>query len=412
MKPGRRPPTRSVFALLAMVCSFVSGMLLTGCAESLKTHKEAAQNRWDGVRGRIKLQLAQGQYDAGRIQDAEIHLKEALGLDPTSPQAHILLAKICIEKGELVAARTALDTARAHGDAAEIDYLSGVLAQRYGDREAALSHYRAAAQREPQCAPCVVAEAESLVALGRLSEALELIRSRATDFERNATLRSLAGDIHTMLGQYEQAADAYREAVLLAPNDVQLQIQLGTSLERAGRHGEAVAVLAPLLPRTPDAPWSARLALGKACLANGNATAAKDVFRIATRNAGASAEPWTWLARAALACDDRMTARQAAEKAASLTPQNGSCWLLLGYVCHRQNDIPAARRALDAALRLNPEDPLAHCLAGRLCETSGRRRDALEHYTRALAADPGCQWARELLAAAEPAGTARDTTLP
>ncbi len=402
-------PTGGRSAIAGAVLAVLLATQVCGCAVLFpkNPHKEA-QGRWNEVRGRIKLQLAQDQFNAGRVRESEVQLKEAIGLDPTSAPAHILAAKLNLEKGELVAARESLDAAVRYGGVTpEISYLSGIIAQRYGDLDAALAYYREAAERAPQSAAYVVAQAETLTALGRLSEALDLIRARRTDFERNATLRALAGDIHTILGQYEAASDAYREAVLLAPDDPVFRLELGVALARARRDEEAIKVLAPVLAQKRDAPWSARLALGRAYLARDNPSEAREVFRNATRAFPGEAQPWSWLARAALASGDLITARQASEKATSLSPQDAAAWLTLGYVSQRQKDYPCARRALETSLRLEPGDPLAHCLLGQVLEAEGQKREAVLHYRQAIEADGDYEWARELLAAADGPSTPR-----
>jgi tetratricopeptide (TPR) repeat protein len=233
-----------------------------------------------------------------------------------------------------------------------------------------------------------------------LDEANRLLRSRWTDFERNATVRSLVGDIHMMVGRYEEASDAYREAALLAPDDLQRQLQLGLALSRAGRSREAIAVLGPVVARDDAAPWSARLALGRMHLNCGEASAARDVFRKATEVVSNEPDAWAWLARAALSSGDLMTARRAAEKACLLASADASHWLLLGYVARAQLDHDRARDALTNALQLTPSDPLAHCILGQTLESSGRKADAVSHYRQALDADPTYTWAKRLLAAA------------
>jgi len=367
--------------------------------------KKEAKKRWDHVRGRVKLRFAQDEFAAGRVDQAASALKESLALDPTAPDAYVLMAKINLENGEIMAARDVLHkAAELGGTSPEIDYLLGVVAQRYGDLPGALSHYRNASELSPRTAEYVVAQAEVLVAMGYLDDAQRLLRSRWTDFERNATVRSLAGDIHTMLSQYEEAADAYREAALLAPDDPQRQLQLGLALARAGRDSEAVAVLAPLAARGEPLPWSAKLALGRACLNKGDAAAAREVFRKATEEHASEPGAWLWLGRAALSGGDLLTARRATEKACSLAPTDSSNWLLLGYVARAQRDHDRAREAFTAALQLHPNDPMTHCLLGRTLEAIGNKTEAISHYQQAAKADPGYLWARQLLAAAGGAG--------
>jgi Flp pilus assembly protein TadD len=210
---------------------------------------------------------------------------------------------------------------------------------------------------------------------------------------------TFAGDVHSTLGEYKEAVEAYREAALAAPADLQAQIRLGTAQARAGHYQEAIAVLTPAVAGRNDAPWSARLALGLAHLEHADPASARDVFREATRLFPANADPHAYLARAAVRQGDFATARQSIEKACQLAPTEAGHWLMLGYVCTRQSDNARAQTALETAIRLAPTDPVSHCLMGRLLESSGRSADAARHYRQALEADPKHPLARELLAA-------------
>ncbi|HOW72005.1 MAG TPA: hypothetical protein PKY77_15505, partial [Phycisphaerae bacterium] len=121
---------------------------LTGCHALAPTDiKKEAQGRWERVRGQVKLQLAQEHLQAGRILDAERQLKEALALDSSSGDVHILAARLNLERGELAGARSSLNTAiQLSGSSAETEHLLGVIAEWTDDAQGALEHYRRAAQ--------------------------------------------------------------------------------------------------------------------------------------------------------------------------------------------------------------------------------------------------------------------------
>lgn len=377
-------------------------MALAGCgAMAPKNMNKEAQGRWEKVRGQVKLQLAQQHLEAGRTTDAELQLKEALALDPSSPDAHILAARLNLERGELAGARSFLNTAiQLDGPSAETEHLLGVIAEWTHDLPAALDHYGRAAELAPNDPAYVIARGEMLVALGRTSEAMDLIRARRADFAGNPAMCTFTGNVHSMLGAYTEAVDAYREAALITPGDLQAQIRLGTALSRAGNYQEAISVLTPVVANRKDAPWSARLALGLAHLEHADATSARDIFREAAQLEPANADPFAYLARAAIRQGDFATARQSIEKACQLAPKDAGHWLLLAYVCNRQADNARAQVALNQALKLAPNDPVAHCLMGQLLESSGRSAAAVQHYRQALKADPSHPLARDLLAAA------------
>lgn len=356
--------------LLATWC-----LTLGACSEITRTHQESrqqAEQRWDTVRGRIKLQLATETFNQGQLDEAQKQLAEAIALDPTMQESYILNTRILLERGEIAAAQEALKTALAQGaDGAETDYLTGVIAQRYDQLDAALASYRRAAEREPRQAHYTAAVAETLVALGRPAEALQLIESRWTDFEHNATLRAAAGQIHMMMGRYEQAADVYRDAVRIAPEDITLQYQLGLVLSLAEKHGEALAVLAPLATRAQDPPAYILIALGRAHLGLHRSEEAMTALRRATQISPDTVAPWSWLARAALTAGDMVTARHAALRAADIEKNAADSHILLAYVCLRQGDRTAAVTALRVALQRQPDDPIALYLMERARDAAG-----------------------------------------
>ena len=351
--------SHKILHLLALVSLLASA----SCSELGVDHKTAqrqAEQRWSNVRGKIKLQIATESFSHGELDQAQKQLDEALALDPTIPEAYVLHARILLERGEIGSAQEALNNAISRGaNDAESDYLAGVIAQRYGRLSEALAAYRRAADRNPHDAHYVVAVAETLVELDSTQEALELIERRWTDFEHNATLRATAGQIYMLTGRYERAADVYREAVRISPDDQTLQCQFGVALAMAEKHAEAVSVLAPVAKKDKDLPSYALVALGRAYLGSGQAAEAKTTLRRATQVSPNSLSAWSWLARAALAGNDLVTAREAAAKASECGGGAPEPLILLGYVCLRQGHHAAAIRALETALQKQPNDPLA-----------------------------------------------------
>jgi len=372
-----RPGIRSCRLLAAgLACG-----LLAGCTDlAAKNNRKEAEEHWSQVRGQMKLQVAREHLRAGRLAEAESQITDALALDPKSPAIHILAARVNLEKGELAAARNALHTAiQLGGETTETDYLLGILAEWSGDQAAALKHFDQGTRRGDASPAMIVAQAEALVALGRTEEALALIRKQRSEYAGHPAMCLLAGDIHTMLGQYDEAVSAYRELALACPGDVQAQIRYGSTLARSGRWAEAIRTLGPLFEKDTELPWPACLALGRSYLELGNPTAAREVFERAGRQHENEAEPWTWLARTAIEQDDLATARDTAERACRINSQDASQWLLLGHVYVLQGDSERARVALATALDHDPQDWLAHYLMGELLDNAGKPAEAAEH---------------------------------
>src|SRR3954467_14304890 len=82
--------------------SLVLVSAMVGCAGNhQKTQREAAQKQWNGARAGVLFSLAKDQYSTGNFDKARQTVDEALKLDPTNAQIHVLGAKLAIEQGQL-----------------------------------------------------------------------------------------------------------------------------------------------------------------------------------------------------------------------------------------------------------------------------------------------------------------------
>ncbi len=396
-----------------MVTLAAAGLGLVSCSElTLPNSKDEAQGRWNMMRSRLKYQLAAGSFDKGQLDEAQEFLSEAIGLNPEDADGYVLMTRILLERGETASAtETLAEATRCGGETAETHYLNGLIAQRYARFTEALSRYQRASELEPTNAHYVATVAETLVALDRVADALALVEDRCIDFEQNATLRSVAGGIYAMLGRYKAAADAYRAAALIAPDDQTLQFQLGVSLALSGDYKEGRTVLSAVAATAEeDIPGSVLTALGRCHLGLGEYDQAKVVARRVVDADPDNVRAWSLLGQAALASGDLLTARRAATRAVQIEPASRDHAMLLAYVCWRQQDYVPAVTSLEGLLHDAPDDLIALYLLGRCHEATGNPRAAEDCYHRALRVNPRCQWARELLengsASIGPAATA------
>jgi len=371
-----------------------------GCSSLLKPpdSKAEADLRWRKIRAQLKYQLALESYEKGRLDEAHHTLQEVVGLYPDDADAYVLLTRLRLEKGETAAASEALDQAlRCGGDSPETDYLSGMIAQRYERFDVALDWYRSASERSPNDVQYVLAVAEMLVTLNRFDEALSLVKTREPDFDNSAALRSLVGEVHMIRGQYAEAAEAFRAAHRIDPEDTMATSDLATALVLAEQYAEARDVFLEIEKAQGDLARHQRTALGRCCMKLGDAQTARTEYRKLVESDPQDVEAWKGLAEAALELHDLMTARQAAGKCYELAPGDGQHALLYGFVCYRQKDDSEAAAALRVAVHLLKDDPMAHCLLGRCLQRLGRTDEARNCYRQALAVQPDNPWARQLL---------------
>jgi tetratricopeptide (TPR) repeat protein len=189
----------------------------------------------------------------------------------------------------------------------------------------------------------------------------------------------------------------------------------------AGRAGEALALVSPLLAgvddpgahvvavaalleldRPPDAVRAAESALAAFGPLPQLARVAAAAFRaagsgdraLAVARAGSELAPqWVpgllTLAFCALETGDREQATVALDAATALAPDEPAVWLLAADVASAAGRRPLARSHLQTALRLDPASTTALRALGRLEELRNRPGSAARWYARALLLEPG-----------------------
>lgn len=156
-------------------------------------------------------------------------------------------------------------------------FLRGELAYARGDLQEARQEYELA-RAGPEDDPLLIARlADVLDRLGREREALALL-DEGERLDRRSELVWLArGRIHERHARMDDAADAYAQAIAVAPRSEQGPLALAALLRSQGKSAEADAVLERYLARNRGAGAArARLALA---VEQGRAQAAADAVR-------------------------------------------------------------------------------------------------------------------------------------
>jgi tetratricopeptide (TPR) repeat protein len=400
----RMRPVLRWWPALVTLCAPVA----TGCGDNqrfLDLHmandpKAQAKARWEGVRGSVKLQLAEEHLEAGRFAEAERTLEEARALCPNDAKAYVLATRLRLEQGRLAEAREAIIVAAAIADNdPEIPYFAGLVAQRYGELETAREYYTAASKAAPHKAEYVLSQAETLVKLDRPVEALELLQSRLNDFDSDVGMRILAARICRILGLREPAIAHCRDAVRISNESPPLAAELGMMLVWAAQYREAIAVLAPLIEEAAavrgtekdefekPAP-SALRALALAYLETGQAAKAISVLRGVLEENPEDMVAWSLSARAALRVGRLETVDEALSKIETYGAATAETRVMAGYAAFRRGNFLQARDAAAGALALDGQLAMAHCLAGQAAEAMGQKKAALASYEAALEIEP------------------------
>lgn len=394
---------------VVVVCS------AAGCSQSIHSQQRAdAAQHWSAVRARIKLQLAEQQFNTGHAGDAAEGATEAIALDPTREDAYVLLAQVRLEEGRPADAARVIAAARAAGlDSARLTYTEGVTLEQRGRTEAAYRKYHNARVRDRGNLDYVVAEAELLVALDRPGEALELVDEHIEDAADDATLHALAGRIAVLTGDAATALRRYRSAAALVPESRVLREAYGVLLARTGRWEEAIGALEPLWERADGRPRvgaddaagtgggvrpSVQRLLATCYLQVDRPGAAKALLGAYAAAHPDDAEAQVLMAKASIATRDWLGALRCIDTALGQrvvrAGLNVSELRLLRAVAQWQHDdVVGAKDTVYAVLEANPRDIDAYCLLGELLSAGGDDADARTCFERALWLDPGSAWA-------------------
>lgn len=394
---------------LVIIAATVLG---TGCATvPMSEATDQAHQRWDRMRGRVQLQLAEQEFRAGLFDDAAKTALESIALDPTSPGPYVVAVMAQLERGKPASAQELLAEAdRMEVASTELSYLTGVLLEQRGELADALALYRRARTLQPKSVDYLVAEAECLVALGRSAEALALLDESVDGVDERGTVHALAAHIAALNHSTKEALRRYGKAVAAGANDRVIAEEMGRLLVEAHRWEEALAVLEPLDVESDDAGTNGavRKALAKCHLALGDGLSAKRLLKDFALRHPADAPAQLLLAKASLAAGDIVTALRAIDAARQYAPDWPEVWFVRAAIHWKRGSFPSAASDLFDVLANDPRDIEAHCLLAEVLGAQKHIEAAKEHFHRALELDPECAWA----AAGLKALTRADATVP
>jgi Tfp pilus assembly protein PilF len=202
--------------------------LLAGCNGPTKAGKEArsaAQDRMNVMSAQVNYDQARQSFETGQFEKAHREIRAAIARFDKSAEFYLLQGRIYLETHQLENALESFKTAMTKKENyADPHYFAGIVYQRWSDDEQAYESYRKAYELAPTKAQYLLAAAESLIALGELDAASDLIAPRLDYFEHNSAIKQLQGQIALLKGDAKKATVMYAEARLLDPdNDMLLE---------------------------------------------------------------------------------------------------------------------------------------------------------------------------------------------
>ena len=288
-------------------------------------------------------------------------------------------------------------------------YLLGVAQEKAGRFDEALASYRRARQLDGANVDAVIAAGEVLVQMDRVEEAQEYIEFNLQTAGDSLGIYELAGRLAMMRKEYATAADRYQRASDLDIKNSCYLEALAQARFLAGQYEQAAETLTTLSGKGdyPKAAWVHTM-LGDCLLAMDHPAEACDAYYRAKDITPDSAQAWTNLAKALLACRETARAAAAAREAVKLQADSTEAIGLLGYTLLSNGQVEEAMEVLIGAVRNHPSDVTLQCLLGRAHELSGDEVQAERCYAAALDSNPRSPLARELAGLEGPSDGSRN----
>ena len=377
-------------------------LVVAGCnALDHSTQVEQSKKQWSHVRARVKLQLAQRSFQNAALDDALNACAEVVGLAPDMPEAHRLMSRIQLERGEVAKAQGSLMLAEAIApDDPETAYLHGLIAERRGKLDEASEFYHSAYQARPDELDYLLTYVECLIAADQCAEALAAIQPRRADFERHASVHALTGQTFSLLGRKNEAAGCYQLAVHLAPEDPVLREEAGLALLAADRIEQAHALFDtdPAESNAAISPGLTALLADSLLRKSRRPDQATRLLEHAVKTHHNDPTLWLLLAEACMQTDRIDRAGEAIDQAARLAPDRAEVWLLKAYHALATGHTTEAVRAARQLVRQNPDDIEARSLLAKTLEIDPQTApQAATHYQHILSIAPDNAWAARRL---------------
>lgn len=252
---------------------------------------------------------------------------------------------------------------QSYPDNAQVLGLLGSACRMSGDSEDAVEYLARAVAAAPLRIDLRAEYGLSLAEAGRHEEALELLEDVLPALEAQ---QQDAGVVYAALGDaclgLEKLFDAvghYKKALVREPENTAASVNLGTALQRLGRHKEAIVAYEAALRLEPS-NLGAMTNLGVALQETGQLEDSLALLKCAAALAPNDPGVRTDLAITLLKAGDVAGAEDALNRAIASDSAYGRAWSNLGNLLQSRLKLAEARMAHESALTIDRDDPDFH----------------------------------------------------
>ncbi|MEM9384187.1 MAG: tetratricopeptide repeat protein [Pseudomonadota bacterium] len=312
------------------------------------------------------LRLGDVRFEQARLDEASDAYKQVLASSPREAAAHYGLGQIASTRGDDRAAVRHFETVLAEQPGANrAHYLLGLAYRNLGENEKARASLAQHGMVEPSFED-------------PLFDAISGGESRIGGLYTSLTLGSEA----LIDGDYRRAAEQFRQATEDLPNDARAWVGLARALTRLGQGDDAADAYEQALAIEESA--DAHLALGKLQLASKRYEDAEPHFRHALALDPALADAHLGLADLLIATERPESAIEAYDAALALAPEDRQLLLTRAEALLPLGRSEQALAPIAAATQANPGDGVLRGAYGILLAQAGRADEAAAELNDAL----------------------------
>jgi protein O-mannosyl-transferase len=222
-------------------------------------------------------------HKSGNLEEAVLHYRKSLQLNPTASDAHYYLGDALAQRGELDAAVGHYEQAlQSKPSLWGAHHNLGIVYEMQGRFERAIDHYRQALIVNPEAVESHHNLGILLVSQGKIAEALDHFLLALRTNPNQSRIHFDLANVLLQQGDRRNASAHLREAVRINPNFAEAHYNLATLLAAEGRLEDAVFHFRSAVKARNDFP-EALLGLAQVLWEQGNLDAAKTYYQEANR---------------------------------------------------------------------------------------------------------------------------------
>jgi tetratricopeptide (TPR) repeat protein len=328
-----------------------------------------------------KVALSSQQYN-----DALKHFRHAHEVAPKNLEAAVMMARTYIAKGEHDDARkTLIKIKKLAPDAPEILFLIGRVEASVGNVEAAEKNLRAAIAKEPTYFLPYLHLSRLFLEQGETDKALEVLAEANKQLPGSPRVRNAEGEVYLATGNLEEAKNKFEEALRLDENLNEALFNLGQAMARLGDLEQAKEHYLALQKKDQQHPGLAE-ALGELLVQLEDYAGAEEAFDLALQVDAPPVELRLAAARAYNLADKPDKALTQADIVTRKQPAAAGAYWLRGQALLAQGELDEALGQLRQAVS-REKKPEYLVTLGEIHQARGRREDAIDAFSEAIAAD-------------------------